>query len=213
MYWRCRVRTTSRGCADGRPPEAQGLSRAELADQLDLRLAGVGVGALVVEQRQAVGFGLGGRPGVGRRQPGLDALRDQALGLVDQGVDHLVLGHDPDDLAPDEQVAATAAGGDAEVGDRASPGPLTTQPMTATWIGRLRSARAASASVATLDDVDLGPAAGRAGDEVDALRSRSPSASRSCRPACLLDRVGGEAVADGVADALEQQGARCRRWP
>ena len=39
------------------------------------------------------------------------------------------------------------------------------------------------------------------------LRSRSPSASSSWRPALrLLDRVGGERVADGVADALGEQG-------
>ena len=58
------------------------------------------------------------------------------------------------------------------------------------------------------DDVDLGPAARRAGDEVEALAL--PEAERLEQLAAgpgLLDRVGGQREADGVADALGQQGA------
>ncbi len=62
-----------------------------------------------------VGLGLGLGPGVGGGQPGLDPLGDQLLRLGHQGVDHLVLGHHPDDLALDEQVATPATGGDPEV--------------------------------------------------------------------------------------------------
>ena len=41
-----------------------------------------------------------GRGAVGGGEAGVDPLGDQPLGLVDQRVDHLVLGDDPDDLAP-----------------------------------------------------------------------------------------------------------------
>ena len=93
-----------------------GLVAEPLADELDLGLRRVGVVTLGLEQRPPVGLGLGLGPGVGRGQPGLDPFGHQLLGLGHQGLDHLVLGDDPDDLALDEQVAPLAAGGDAEVG-------------------------------------------------------------------------------------------------
>ena len=90
---------------------------------------------------------------------------------------------------------------------RASPGPLTTQPMTATWIGSFRSSSASWAALATADHVDLGPAARRAGDEVEALALAQPQRLEELAPGLgLLDRVGGQRVADGVADALGEQG-------
>src|SRR5687768_40267 len=87
-----------------RTPERGSVGGGALADQLDAGLAGVGVGALVVEQGEAVGLGFGGCADVRRGQPGVDALGHQALGLLDERLDHLVLGHDPHDLAADEQV-------------------------------------------------------------------------------------------------------------
>ena len=66
---------------------------------------------------------------------------------------------------------------------RASPGPFTTQPMTATWIGMFMPSSAVWALLGHLDHVDLGPAARRAGDEVEALALAQASASSSWRPA------------------------------
>ena len=62
------------------------------------------------------------------------------------------------------------------------------------------------------DDVDLGPAARGAGDEVEplALAQAERLEQLATRPR-LLDRVGGEREADGVADALGQQRADARR--
>src|SRR5439155_20620784 len=66
---------------------------------------------------------------------------------------------------------------------RASPGPLTTQPITATWIGRLRSSSAACASRATLmTSISARPHDGHA-IRSRPLRSRRPIASSSWRPA------------------------------
>ena len=89
---------------------------------------------------------------------------------------------------------------------RASPGPLTTQPITATCSGISRSPNASCASLGDLDHVDLGPAARRAGDEVDVLAlAQAHRLEQLATGARLLDRIGGERVADGVADALGQQ--------
>ena len=89
---------------------------------------------------------------------------------------------------------------------RASPGPLTTQPMTATWSGILRSPNAAWRRLGDVDHVDLGPAAARAGDQVEVLALAQAQRLEQLAPGPrLLDRVGGERVADGVADALGQQ--------
>ena len=58
------------------------------------------------------------------------------------------------------------------------------------------------------DDVDLGPAARRAGDQVEALALAQPERLEELAAgAGLLDRVGGQREADGVADALGQQRA------
>ena len=91
---------------------------------------------------------------------------------------------------------------------RASPGPLTTQPMTATCSGMLRSSSAAWASLATaITSTSARPQLGHA-IRSRPLRSRRPSVSSSCRPgARLLDRIGGEREADRVADALGEQRA------
>ena len=90
---------------------------------------------------------------------------------------------------------------------RASPGPLTTHPMTATCSGISRVAERRHRVL--FGDRDTSTSArptARTGDEVDVLAlpqaqdlEQLPTGLR------LLDRVGGERVADGVADALGQQ--------
>ena len=78
--------------------------------------------------------------------------------------------------------------------------------MTATWSGSFRSPKACRARLATsMTSTSARPQLGQA-IRSTFLRSRSPSASSSWRPALrLLDRIGGERVADGVADALHEQ--------
>src|SRR6516225_3010042 len=122
-----------------------GLAVAEMtADQLDRGLAGVGVGSLLVEEGGPVGLGRLARPlEVRRCEDGVGALHQQPLGVVHQGVDHLVFGDHGDVPALDEQVALAAPGGDAEIGVAGLPGPLTTQPITATWSGISCSPKAA----------------------------------------------------------------------
>ncbi len=50
------------------------------------------------------------------RKSRLEALFDDLLGLIDEGRDHLVFGHDANDLALDKEVAAVLTRGDPEVG-------------------------------------------------------------------------------------------------
>ena len=97
--------------ASGAPPESVRPSRG--SGRSSRRV--VDVGPCIGQELLAVGFRRGLGAGVGRRER-LDALGDDQLGLGDECVDHLGLGHDAHHLAPHEQVALAAAGGDAEVG-------------------------------------------------------------------------------------------------
>ena len=66
---------------------------------------------------------------------------------------------------------------------RASPGPFTTQPITATWTGRLRSSSAASTALATaITSTWALPHDGQA-MRSSPLRSLRPRVSSSRRPA------------------------------
>jgi len=77
-----------------------------------------------------VGFGFGFGALVARRQSRFDAFGHYQLGLFDERLDHLVLLHDAHDLALDEEVTALLAAAIPRSACRASPGPLTTQPIT-----------------------------------------------------------------------------------
>ena len=84
--------------------------------------------------------------------------------------------------------------------------------MTATWIGSVQRLERLLGLLGHVDHVDLGPAARRAGDEVEALSLAQPEDLEQLTPGPgLFDRVGGERVADGVADALGEQGADAGR--
>src|SRR5437764_211692 len=87
------------------------------ADELDAGFAGVDIHSLGVEQGGPIGLRL--LLGLGRVDPGqggVHAVLDDVLGPLDEGVDHLVLRHDGDDLTLDDEVATMAAGRDPEVG-------------------------------------------------------------------------------------------------
>ena len=96
---------------------------------------------------------------------------------------------------------------------RASPGPFTTHPITATCSGMLRASSASIASRATLmTSTSARPHDGQA-MRSRPLRSREPDRLEQLTPGLrLLDRIGGEREADGVADALgEERGDPGRR--
>ena len=134
------------------------------------------------------------------------------LGPLDQGRDHLVLGHDRHVRALDEQVASLVARRDPDdrrrgphpVRSRHSPSPppgaevlcRRTHPGRPGRPGKRRSR----------------PGRTRAGDQVDVLalpQTRTTPAGRD--PFGLIDRVGRQRVADRVADPLGQQRGDARR--
>src|SRR6266540_4124031 len=178
-----------------------------LADLDDALLGPVGVGALLDEQRRAVLGRLAlSAGGIGAGDGRLGAVLVDELGPLDECGDHLALRDDGDVATLDEQVPALVAGGDAEVGlarlaravdDAAHDGHLQRE---------LAVAEGAHRPVGDVDDVDLRPAARRAGDEVDVLSLPKAEGFQELPPgAGLFHRVGRERVADRVADALEQQ--------
>ena len=167
-----------------------GVALAAPKDELDLlRGGGVGVGARRVEQGAPVGLRLGlrcarSRPAARRASTPSSRTRRSASSISActmsaSGTTCVMI------LPLDEQVALLLAGCDADVGLAPSPGPLTTHPMTATWIGRLSFSSASWASLATAMTPTWGLAAGRAGDErLEApARPAARGTRRSWRPA------------------------------
>ena len=66
---------------------------------------------------------------------------------------------------------------------RASPGPLTTQPMTATRSGTVSALEPGGDLLGERVDVDLGAAAGRAGHDLEpALAQAERLEDLRCRP-------------------------------
>ena len=98
------------------------------------------------------------------------------------------------------------AGGDAEVGVAGLAGTVHDAAHHRDLQRDLALAEGLHGLLGDLDHVDLGPAAARAGDEVDVLAlAQAQRLEQLAAGARLLHRVGGEAVADRVADALGQQ--------
>ena len=121
-------------------------------------------------------------------------------------VDHLVLRDDGDVAAPHEQVAALVAGGDPEVGLAGLARSVDDAAHHRDLQRQLALAERLHRPLGDVDHVDLGPPARRAGDEVDVLAlAQAERLEQLAAGPRLLDRVGGERVADRVADALEQQ--------
>ena len=150
--------------------------------------------------------------GAGDRRVG--AVLVDELGPLDERLDHLALGHDGDVGALDEQVAALVAGGDAEVGLARLARPVDDAAHHRDLQRQLAIAERLHRPVGDVDHVDLGAAAARAGDQVDVLAlAQAERLEQLAAGACLLDRIGGERVADRVADALEQQRRDARRSP
>ena len=165
-----------------------------------------------VEQRAAVGLGFGLGAAVGGSHARFDAFGHEAFGLFDEGLDHLGLGHDADDLAADEEVPLLLARRDADVGlarfagtvdDAAHHRDLDRQvQLLERLLGLLRHG----------DHVDLGPATRGAGDEVEALALAQPERLEQLAPRFrFFDGVGRERIPDRVADPFGQQRADAGR--
>ena len=179
-----------------------------------IRLGGVvGVVALGGQQRGAVLGRLAlGERGVGLGDRGVDAVLVDELGPLDEGVDHLRLGHDGDVAALDEQVAALVAGGDAEVGFAGFAGTVDDASHHRHLERQLALAERRHRPLGDVDHVDLGAAARRARDQVDVLAlAQTERLEQLAAGPRLLDRIGGQRVADRVADALHQQGGDAGR--
>ena len=178
-----------------------------LAHEVDPDLVLVGVGPLLVEQRGPVGLGLGRRPGLGAGQGLVRRPRSWTIWAHSTSASTISSsGTTLTTLPFTNRWPRLRPAAMPRSASRASPGPFTTQPMTATWMGMSSSLSASCAALATCDHVDLGPPARRAGDEVEALAlAQTEGLEQLAAGARLLDRIGGERVADGVADALRQQ--------
>ncbi len=120
---------------------------------------------------------LGG--GVGRGEPSVDAFGDDALGLGNEGFDHLVLRHNAHDLAAHEEMAFAAPGGDPEV----RLARLARTVDDTTHHGNLQRNLAVLERLLRLtgdaDHVDLGPPTHGHAMRSRPLRSRRPNASSS----------------------------------
>ena len=111
-------------------------------------------------------------------------------------------------LPPHEQVALAAPGGDAEVGLAGFTRAVDHAAHHRHLEGDVALGQRRLGLLGDPDDVDLGPPAGRAGDQVEPLALAQPERFEELATGPgLLHRVGGERVADGVADALGEEGA------
>src|SRR6266540_4753639 len=135
----------------------------------------------------------------------------QQLGLVHEGVHDLGLRHGADHLAVAEDLALALAGGDADVGLACLARTVDDAAHDRHPHRRVDLGHALLDGVGEREDVDLGAAAGWAGDQVELLGPQAEGAEDGVAGLDLLDRRGGQRHPDGVADALGEQGADADR--
>jgi hypothetical protein len=135
-----------------------------------------------------------------------------ALEFVDQRLHHVGLGDDADDLAADEQVTLLLAGGNADVGLAGLAGSVDDAAHDRHLDRQVELLQRLLGLLGHGDDVDLGPAARRAGDEVEALAlPQAQGLEQLASGPGLFDRVRRQREADGVTDALGQEGTDAGR--
>ncbi len=88
--------------------------------------------------------------------------------FVEQGIDHLIFGYYPHDLAPDEEMALAATGGDSNVRLPSFAGPVHDASHDRDLDREFRCLESGRRIRSDLDDIDLGPATGRTGDQIEA---------------------------------------------
>ena len=133
--------------------------------------------------------------GVDPGDGGIGAVLVDELGPLDERFDHLVLGHHGVTLRPlTNRWPRLLPAAMPRSASRASPGPLTTQPITADLERDLPIAERLHRPVGHVDHVDLGPTATRAGDEVDVLAlAQTERFEQLPAGTGLLHRIGGQA--------------------
>src|SRR4051812_268548 len=136
---------------------------------------------------------------------GLADLLGDAHGLLDEGLDDLRLGNGLDDLALDEDLALAVARGDTEVGLARLAGTVDDATHDGDAQRHLQAVEPGGDLLGELVDVDLGTAAGRAGDDLEAARLEVERLQDLEADLDLLHRRRGQRDADRVADALAEQ--------
>ena len=162
--------------------------------------------ALLAEQQPAIVLRRLGRASVGVRQHFLGTRAGDLLCHSNKRAYHLVLRHDPHDLALHEKVPAVTSRRNPDVRRSRLAGPVHDAPHHGNLDGHIQRTERVLRSIGDADDVDLRASTRRAGDQVE--RRPLPKAERLQQLAsgsCLLDRVRRQRVADRVADALGEQ--------
>jgi len=140
-----------------------------LADELDLLCAVIGVFALGFDEQAAIGLGLGFGACIPRGETGLDAFGHELSASSTRAATISSSGTTRTIFPLMKRWPRRRPAAMPRSASRASPGPFTTHPMTATWMGSWRDSRASWAARATPITSIFGPTARRAGDEVDGL--------------------------------------------
>src|SRR5690606_12667633 len=134
-------------------------------------------------------------------------LGGDAVRLGEQGLHDVLLLDGLDDLALDEDLALAVAGGDAEIGLARLAGAVDDAAHDGDAQRDLEVLEPLGDLVGEGVDVDLGAAAGGAGDDVELPRLEVQRLQDLVADLDLLHRRGGEGDTDGVADALAEQDA------
>src|SRR2546429_3134359 len=127
--------------------------------------------------------------------------------LLDEGLHDLGLGYGLDDPALDEDLAFSVAGGDAEVGVAGFAGAVDDAAHDGDPQRYREPVERGRDLFGQLVQFDLGPAAGRAGHDVEATSAQPERFEDGDAGLDLLDGWGGQRYPDGVADALAKQRA------
>src|SRR5690606_19764160 len=137
-----------------------------------------------------------------------DSLVDEFSSLVQQRVDHLLFRHHPDHLAFYEQMPSPPPGGDADVSLAGFAGTVDDTTHDRHLDGEALGFESFLRLGGDLDDIDLGPATRRTGDEVETGPLPQAQVLEELAPGLrLLDRVRGERETDRVPDPFHQERA------
>src|SRR5579875_1942600 len=183
-----------------------GSGRVPTADVGDLHRCGIGVRAGFFEQRTTISLGFFGRARVCGGEPCFDTLGHQSFGLLDQGLDHLVLGNDPYDLATDEKVPFVLARGDPEISAARLPRPVHDATHDCHLDRQVPLLEGGLRLLGDRNHIDLRTTTRRTGDEIEPLAlAKAEGLEQLASGARFFDRISRQRVANGVADAFRQQ--------
>ena len=169
---------------------------------------------MLLKQLGAVLLGLAsGLLQVSTIERGVDAVLVDELGPLNELIHHLVFRHDCNVLPLNEEVTALVACSDADVGVACFAGPIDDTAHHSDLKRQLALSEGLHRIVCHLDDVNLCPSTGRTRNEVNVLALTQTECFEELTTGLgLFDRIGSERIANGVADALqEERGDTSRR--